>query len=111
VYWGGALFCLLADIEIRKQTANAKSLDTAFRAIRDAGGDVTQTWPLEKAIAIGDAATGTHVLRSLYEESAQKPMRVDLEALWKMLGVKVVGETVTFDDAAELAGIRRAIAG
>lgn len=32
-YWGGAIFCLLADIEIRKRTGNAKSLRDALRAI------------------------------------------------------------------------------
>jgi predicted metalloprotease with PDZ domain len=110
VYWGGALYCLLADIEIRKRTHNAKSFDDAMRAIHAAGGDVTQTWPIEKALAIGDAATGTHVLRALYDEMALQPMTVDLDDLWKKLGVRLDGDTVHFDDSAELADIRRAIA-
>jgi len=35
---GGALFCLLADVEIRRQTNNAKGLENALRGILDAGG-------------------------------------------------------------------------
>jgi hypothetical protein len=38
-YWGGALFYLLADIEIRKRTGNKKGLEDALRAILKAGGD------------------------------------------------------------------------
>ena len=32
-YWGGALFCLLADVEIRKKTANRLGLRDAMRAV------------------------------------------------------------------------------
>ncbi len=32
-YWGGAMFCLLADIDIRKQTGNRMGLQQALRAI------------------------------------------------------------------------------
>jgi hypothetical protein len=110
VYWGGALYCLLADVEIRKQTNNAKSLDDALRAIRNAGGDVTQSWPIEKVLEVGDAATGTQAMRTLYDEMAERPHPVDLDDLWKKLGVRLAGDTVTFDDSAELAAIRRAIA-
>src|ERR1700740_1987142 len=39
-YWGGALFCLLADIEIRKRTGNRKGLEDALRAIVNAGGTI-----------------------------------------------------------------------
>jgi len=37
-YWGGALYCLRADVEIRRQTQNAKGLQDALRGILDAGG-------------------------------------------------------------------------
>ena len=36
-YWGGAQFCLLADVTIRKQTHNKKGLQDALRAIVAAG--------------------------------------------------------------------------
>src|SRR4030095_12695234 len=39
-YWGGALFCLRADVEIRKRTENRKGLEHALRAIRPAAGNI-----------------------------------------------------------------------
>lgn len=35
-YWGGGLFCLLADVCIREHTRNQKGLEDAFRAINHA---------------------------------------------------------------------------
>lgn len=109
-YWGGALYCLLVDVEIRKRTHNAKSLDDALRAIRAKGGTILHSWPIEKVLAVGDAATGTTVMRELYDAMATKPLDVDLDALWKRLGVQVEGGDVRFDEHAELANVRRAIA-
>lgn len=110
-YWGGALFCLLADVEIRRQTKNAKGLEHALRAILDAGGDIRHDWDLAKALRIGDRATGTTVLQSLYEEMKDKPVNVDLNALWADLGVEFNGVEVQFDQGARIASIRRAISG
>ena len=87
-YWGGALFCLLADIEIRKRTGNRKGLEDALRAILAAGGTVETEWPLAKALHIGDDATGVPVLSELYEKMKASPFPVDLNALWKEMGVE-----------------------
>ena len=40
-----------------------------------------------------------------------KPDPIDLGALWKQLGVVPHGQTVTFDNTAPLAAVRRAITG
>src|SRR5271169_4990068 len=72
-YWGGAMFCLVADVRIRKETANRKGLQDALRAIVDAGGSITQDWDIERALAVGDKATGTTVLIDLYREAREKP--------------------------------------
>ena len=108
-YWGGALFCLLADIEIRKRTRNTKGLEDALRAILDAGGTIESDWPLTKALRIGDDATGVPVLSELYEKMKAAPAPVDLEALWKQLGVERKADQIEFNDSAPLATIRRAI--
>jgi hypothetical protein len=109
-YWGGAIFCLLADVEIRKQTKNQKGLREAFRAINIAGGTVDVDWPLERAFEIGDKATGTKALRDLWDKMGPKPVTVDLDDLWKQLGVRIEGATIAFDAKAPLAAIRAAIA-
>src|SRR5260370_11557077 len=48
-YWGGAIFCLLADIGIRKHTGNAKGLQDALRAINRAGGTTGTHLALQRA--------------------------------------------------------------
>lgn len=109
-YWGGAQFCLLADVMIRKQTKNAKGLQDALRGIIDAGGTIDREWPLTKAFSVADEATGTHVLMNQYSEMANAPKPVDLNAIWKELGVESNGrEGVRLNDAAPHASIRQAI--
>jgi hypothetical protein len=111
-YWGGAMFCLIADVAMRKETGNTKGLQQALRGILDAGGDHEQdwgTWPVERIFSVGDKATGTTVLSDLYKIMRAKPYAPDLDALWRELGVSVQGGSVVFDDSAPLASIRRAI--
>jgi hypothetical protein len=108
-YWGGALFCLLADVEIRKQTHNKKGLQDALRGILSAGGDIRQDWKIEDALQAGDRATGVSVLADLYLKMKDQPMKVDLPDLWKQLGIESDGKTVRLIEDAPLAAIRRAI--
>ena len=108
-YWGGALFSFVADVEIRKKTGNHKGLQDAMRAILDAGGNITEDWPIERAFKVGDDAVGVSVLVPLYREWKDKPVRVDLTALWQQLGVESEGRGVRTNDQAPLAAIRKAI--
>ncbi|MDP9002171.1 MAG: hypothetical protein M3O46_18925 [Myxococcota bacterium] len=109
-YWGGALYCLLADVMIREQTGNRRALDDAIRAVSSTGADVEAHWEVARFIEIGDRATGTHVLGDLYRDMALAPGTVDLAALWNRLGVHVVdGSRVVLDNAAPLALVRQAI--
>ncbi|MBV9644264.1 MAG: hypothetical protein JO334_11880 [Verrucomicrobia bacterium] len=108
-YWGGALFCLLADIEIRKRTGNRLGLEEAMRGILKAGGSIEVEWPLERALQIADQAVGVRVLEELYDRMKAAPISPDLHQLWKDLGVDRQGGKVVFDDSAPLASIRKAI--
>lgn len=108
-YWGGALFCLLADVQIREQTKNHKGLQDALRAINHSG-DINQDWEITKALAMGDKATGTNVLQKLYEKMRSQPSPADLDHLWQKLGVALNDDgTVEFNDKAPEASIRKAI--
>lgn len=108
-YWGGALFCLLADVEIHRRTANAKGLKDALREILLAGGNISSDWNLERALRIGDEATGVSVLQELYAQMRSAPYPVDLDQLWRKLGIERKGATVILHDDAPLADIRKAI--
>ena len=108
-YWGGALFCLLADVEIRKKTANRFGLRDAMRAVLRASGGVAFEMPIERVMKIGDEATGTTVLQDLYAQMKDKPVTPDLPALWKQLGIRERGKSVEFLDDAPLAATRKTI--
>jgi hypothetical protein len=107
-YWGGAIFCLLADVQIRERTHNEKGLEDALRAVL-AEGNIQSEWPLERAIAVGDKATGVPVLHDLYAQMKATPVTVDLDGLWKKLGVNEQNGHIVFDDTAPLVAVRRAI--
>lgn len=108
-YWGGALFCFVADVEIRKQTKNKKGLEDALRGILNAGGNINEDWDLEKAMKTGDSAAGVDVLQKLYAEWKDQPVHVDLPAMWKALGVEANGGTAALQNDAPMGAVRREI--
>jgi hypothetical protein len=108
-YWGGALFCLLADVRIRQATNNRKGLQDALRGIRDAGGTIDKHWPVGRAFEIGDKASQTNVLTTLYASMKDTAVYVDLSTLWRELGVNLSNNVVSLTAAAPLANIRYSI--
>jgi hypothetical protein len=108
-YWGGAMFCLLADVRIHEHTKNRKGLEDALRGINRGGGNINEDWDIEKTLALGDKATGTTVLRDLYQAMRDKPAPVDLDQLWTKLGIAMKDGDVEFNDKAPESNIRKAI--
>jgi len=108
VYWGGALYFLLADLRIRQRTNGQHSLEDAMAAASHEA-NVTTHWPIDRVLSAGDHATGTNVLAELYGEMAKKAFAFDLAALWARLGIKKGGASVTFDDHAPDAALRQAV--
>ena len=80
-----------------------------MRAIVAAGGTIDKEWPLPRIFAIGDQATGTHVLEEMYTQWSDAPVFVDLSELWGELGIEEEKTTIKFDSRASLAAIRMAI--
>lgn len=109
VYWGGAVFWLLADVEIREASAGRRSLLDGLRAVREAGGSIEVSWPLERLLSTIDGAAGAPVTSTLYERLGRRGERVDLGGLFARLGVRGSGAGVSFDDTAPLAPLRRAM--
>jgi hypothetical protein len=109
VYWGGAVFCLQADVQIRVRTDGKRGLDDALRAVAATGANVETQWTIERFLEIGDRATGTNVLHELFAKLALAPGPVDLDDLWRKLGVRRAGASVAFDDHAPWAAIRVAM--
>jgi hypothetical protein len=108
-YWGGAMFCFLADVEIHRRTGNRLGLQDAMRAVVKASGGLSADWPVSRVFATADEATGTKVLEDFYAQMKDSPVSPDLHDLWAKLGVVSDGGTVTLRDDAPLADVRRAI--
>jgi hypothetical protein len=108
-YWGGAMFCLLADLELRKRSGNKVGLQDALRAIVAAGGTHDKDWSISRIIEVADKATGLPVLSELYEKMGKARYDPDLNQLWANLGVIDTPEGARFDDQAAIAEVRKAI--
>jgi hypothetical protein len=108
-YWGGAMFCLLADVGIRRRTQLRLGLQDALRAILRESGGLATSWPIERVLRSGDAAVGGHTLEDLYAQMKDSAVTPDLMSLWRELGVVPEGNSVRLIDEAPLAPVRRAI--
>jgi hypothetical protein len=108
-YWGGALFCMVADVEIRRATADRKGLQDALRAIVADGATIDTEWPLQRVLSVGDKATGTNVLTNLYNSWKETAVPVNLAQLWLQLGVQVNRQGIIFESDAPLSGLRTSI--
>jgi len=108
-YWGGAIFCMLADIEIRKLSDNKLSLRDALRGVLDAGLSMHDSATAMQVFEAGDDAIGMAVLVPLYQKMKANPYPIDLDALWASLGVALQDEQVIYDDDAPMAHVRKSL--
>lgn len=108
-YWGGAMFCLLADIEIRKLTDNRKSLRDALRGILQDGYSMQTSATPMQIFESADRAVGVDVLVPLYQQMRTDPFPVDLDGLWQELGIDVKNDAIIYNNEAPLAPIREAL--
>lgn len=109
IYWGGATFWLLADIEILEETHGLRGAQEALRAINRKSGGNGATWTVDQVMATGDEATGTLVLSRLYAKMKAAPAAADMAGLFRELGVGERDGRIVFDEGAPLAAIRRRI--
>ena len=103
------MFCLLADVEIRRRTQLRLGLQDALRALLDASGGLATDWPIARALRTADAAVGTTTLEDLYAQMKDAPVAPDLVRLWQELGVTGDATGAVLSDSAPLAPVRRAI--
>lgn len=110
VYWGGALFWFMADLQVRRNTQGARTLADVLRATVAAGGTMLTTWSIERWLKVADAAVPEAKLGPLYTQFAARGTPVDLEAMWARLGVR--GRTLStleFDPGAPEAELRESL--
>lgn len=110
-YWGGALFWMVVDVDLRRATGGRHTLRSLVRGVVARGGVSLRTWPMERLLRVADAVTGTQVLRNTYRRMALSPRAPDLDALFTRLGVRVDQATgrIQLRERAPDAAIRRAM--
>jgi hypothetical protein len=110
VYWGGGLFMLLSDIAIHQATNNRMGLQDCLISVLNRGADIRTIWHTDAMLQACDAAVGGSVTRDLAAEHLGPGKSVDLQALWKELGVSMDGAgNIHYDDSAPLASVRESI--
>ncbi len=108
-YWAGATFMLMADIGIRRASDGAKGLEDCLAGALWSGLDATQTVQVVDYAAACDRAVGGKTMSELVDRYYRSAQPVDLAALWKELGVALVGGRIALDDSAPLAKWRKMI--
>ena len=103
VYWTGATVMLLADIGMRRATKGAKGLEDCLGGVLWNGLDAAKRTTVDEFVRACDRASETDVMSGLLQEHMFKQQPVDLDALWKQLGVSLVGSNIVLDDKAPLA--------
>lgn len=106
IYWGGALFVLMAEIESLRASGGKIGFSDCLRAVLADGADATLKWPTMKLLDRCDALLGRPVVTSLAKQHIESGSAVDLDRLWRRLGVSLRDGDVRYDDAAELAWLR-----
>lgn len=107
LYWGGAIFWLMAEIAIDRDSKGQHSLRDAMRRINRESGGNTADWSPEQMMRVGDAAAGTRSLQDLYARFAQQRVAPDLGDMFRQLGIAMDGQGDFHVDAeAPLAGLR-----
>ncbi len=108
-YWGGALFMLLTDVEMRRGSANKVGLEDCLRDVLAQIGNTTKLLSVADLIAACDRAVGGTTMQDMANRYVYKATPLDLMALWRDLGVELVGGRIVYHDEAPLAAVRKAI--
>jgi hypothetical protein len=111
-YWGGATFMLLADLEVRERSAGRLGLEDCLRHVRKAFGDAgtrMTTAAFLRACDAGLALDGPGVATALAERYVYAGSALDLDVLWRDLGIQRRGAAIVFDDAAPKAPLRELV--
>jgi hypothetical protein len=105
-YWAGAIFMLLADLELRRVTEGAEGLEDCLKGALWSGLEPARRVSLDEYVAACDKATGTKVMAGLVAKHFTKGEKIDLAKLWSDLGVAKGG---AMNDKAPLAKWRKMI--
>jgi hypothetical protein len=107
VYWAGAAYFLMADVELRRQTHGERSLDSILGDLRGAKAG-HQKWELDDLLARMDSLAGVPVFRRLAEHCLTRSFP-DVEPTLVALGVSPESAPLSIDADAPLRELRSAL--
>lgn len=107
IYWGGAVFVLMAEIDLLQASGGKYGFSDCLRRILADGGDATTKWPTMRLLQSCDKAIGQDVLSPLAQRHMANGSAMSLDEIWQKLGVTLSEDgKITYDDSAELAWLR-----
>ena len=109
VYWSGAALALMADVELRRRSNGAESLDAVLGQFQRCCLPSQQSWTGEELFAAFDSFLQEPLFMNLYRLHADSAGFPDVRPLLQRLGVVVEQGEVSLDDDAELVEIRAAL--
>ncbi len=107
IYWGGAVFVLMAEIELLQASQGTYGFSDCLRQVLADGGDATTKWPTMRLLQSCDKTIEQDVLAALAQRHVAEGSTMSLDEIWRKLGVTLseVGKII-YDDSAELAWLR-----
>ena len=108
-YYGGALFMLMADLGLRRETQGRLGLEDCLGGVLWSGVDASTNARVPAYAEECDRISGTTVMSSLVDRYYLRGQPVDIDAFWHELGVNEVDGVVKLDNRAPLAQWRKTI--
>jgi hypothetical protein len=94
VYWSGAAIALLADMQLRKQSGNKQSLDSALEKFDRCCQPWNRAWSAHEVLERLDNLAGTELFTALYRQHVTSTAFPDLTATYAELGLKTHGDEI-----------------
>lgn len=108
VYWGGSVYWLEVDRELRQGSGGTLSVDLALRRFHECCLPSYREWKPEEFVAKLDALLQTDVFTRHYRAAAAERDFPDLKATYAALGLTPTGTAMALGDAPQRA-VRDAI--
>ena len=107
VYWSGALYFLMADMQLRQRTQSGQSLDTALALLNHCCAD-SKLSARDIASRL-DQLTGQTLFLPLFDDVASSRAIPDYQALFVELGITIENKTVQLSKTVPPNSIREGI--
>lgn len=106
VYWGGAAVALAADVELRRRSQQASSLDQALTELGQCCTARQRYYAVDDLLRILDEKVGGQTFQRIKDEMVEVPFYPDFEETWDWLGITFENGKAQFLPDAPGAAVR-----